>query len=195
MATLHLYRTFLSVIYWTILNLPKPSTLVRILYTLNNAPQYILARSSHPVDVNVLHTPTHESPGGRVIGKTSLRNCIDAICASRYALCWSVNSRVTQRHNKTVLPAQKLFQPLIEISRYTYLTLSRHQHLHQLPSLHLQPLKVLLSDSAFLVGLCRTLEPRRLMVHFGGVRVQKHQRHWKSFLRYERYTRYFSILL
>jgi hypothetical protein len=52
------------------------NTAVRVLYTINSSPQYVLARSHRKVPVVVVQ-------GDPRYGTTSLKACLDAICRSR----------------------------------------------------------------------------------------------------------------
>jgi len=78
---------------------------VRILYTINSSPQYILARSHRKIPVSVVRrqqTPSfhyastlplqEETPSASqsepegLYATASLKACLDTICCSRYAL-------------------------------------------------------------------------------------------------------------
>jgi hypothetical protein len=58
------------------------SRAVRVLYTINGTPQYILARSRAKTDV-VLLPPAPARPGARY-GTAALSACLDAVLLSRY---------------------------------------------------------------------------------------------------------------
>ena len=63
-----------------------PSKLyLRILYTINSSPQYILARSHSAVPVNVISEPeldAKEHPTRLKFATVSLKACLDTICRS-----------------------------------------------------------------------------------------------------------------
>ncbi|KAJ3473214.1 hypothetical protein NLI96_g13088 [Meripilus lineatus] len=52
---------------------------IRVLYTINSTPQYILARSIQPYKVDILRV---QPSSDIVFGRVSLRDCLDSICRS-----------------------------------------------------------------------------------------------------------------
>ena len=64
--------------------LPVLILLVRVLYIINGAEPYILARSHAKVDVHIVPAhPTHTHNDQAIYGKVALRPCLEAICQSR----------------------------------------------------------------------------------------------------------------
>ena len=60
-----------------------PSKLyLRILYTINSSPQYILARSHSAVSVNLIELDAKQHPTRPKFATVSLKACLDTICRS-----------------------------------------------------------------------------------------------------------------
>ncbi|KAK0226299.1 hypothetical protein IW262DRAFT_1480435 [Armillaria fumosa] len=55
---------------------------LRVLYTVNNSPQYILARSLCPVPVSLLRPTDGHHSGGIGYASVSLKSCIETICTT-----------------------------------------------------------------------------------------------------------------
>ncbi|KAK0195791.1 hypothetical protein F5146DRAFT_1175156 [Armillaria mellea] len=55
---------------------------VRVLYTVNNSPQYILARSPYPVTVSLLRPTDGQHSGGIGYASVPLKSCIETICTT-----------------------------------------------------------------------------------------------------------------
>ncbi|KAK0486186.1 hypothetical protein IW261DRAFT_1454135 [Armillaria novae-zelandiae] len=55
---------------------------LRVLYTVNNSPQYILARSLCPVTVSLLRPTDGQHSGGIGYASVSLKSCIETICTT-----------------------------------------------------------------------------------------------------------------
>lgn len=59
---------------------------LRILYTINSSPQYILARSHSPVPVSAITyslNPHPSHPSHNLYATAALKACLDSICRSR----------------------------------------------------------------------------------------------------------------
>lgn len=122
---------------------------VRILYTINSAPQYILARSVQPLSVNVLKlSPPSQTYQSQLLqfhpsitfGRIRLKDCLQSICCSRYS---SSNSCLPSRSSLSSI-AQSLRQILDAIFQFMFLTpsnpapsllFSSTPHSHTLPLL------------------------------------------------------------
>ncbi|KAK0454593.1 hypothetical protein EV421DRAFT_427538 [Armillaria borealis] len=55
---------------------------LRVLYTVNHSPQYILARSPCPVTVSLLRPTDGQHSGGIGYASVSLKSCIETICTT-----------------------------------------------------------------------------------------------------------------
>ncbi|KAK0459057.1 uncharacterized protein EV420DRAFT_301210 [Desarmillaria tabescens] len=64
---------------------------LRVLYTVNNSPQYILARSPRPVTVSLLQPTNGQHSGGIGYASVSLKACIETICTTSPELLQSDN--------------------------------------------------------------------------------------------------------
>ena len=68
--------------------MPERKTSLRVLYTINSSPQYILARSLSPVSITII--PHQEEPRATqpyatqaaLYASVTLKTCLDAICRS-----------------------------------------------------------------------------------------------------------------
>ncbi|KAG7449764.1 uncharacterized protein BT62DRAFT_1073182 [Guyanagaster necrorhizus] len=65
--------------------------LLRVLYTVNNSPQYILARSLCPVTVSFLWPTDGQNAGGIEYASVSLKACIETLCTTSPELLQSDN--------------------------------------------------------------------------------------------------------
>ncbi|KAK0212477.1 hypothetical protein DFS33DRAFT_1281731 [Desarmillaria ectypa] len=64
---------------------------LRVLYTVNNSPQYILARSPYPVTVSLLRPTDGQHSSGIGYASVSLKACIETLCTTSPELLQSDN--------------------------------------------------------------------------------------------------------
>lgn len=62
--------------------MPDTKLLLRILYTINSSPQYILARSYAPVPVSLVPPEQGQVDAPSIYGTASLKLCLTTICRS-----------------------------------------------------------------------------------------------------------------
>lgn len=65
-----------------LLIMPDTKLLLRILYTINSSPQYILARSYAPVPVVLIPPEQGQADASPIYGTASLKTCLTTICRS-----------------------------------------------------------------------------------------------------------------